>query len=86
MKKPSDFKKHPYDSVFRNMEHEIVARNIMVILSRTGDEFRELSWEEYKKERQKDGAFAEGERGLFDKAIKYCKSPDTAALLSEAWA
>lgn len=38
--KPSDFLKHPYDSVLQHTEDEIVARNIMVILNRTGNEFR----------------------------------------------
>jgi hypothetical protein len=42
--KPSNLKNHPYDSRLQNNESETVARNIMVILSRTGNEFRLLSW------------------------------------------
>ena len=53
--KPSDFRKHPLDSILQNTESEIVARNIMVILARTGDEFRLMEWDEYfAKEKQTD--------------------------------
>ena len=54
MLKPSDFTNFPYDSVFHNTEREMVARNIMVILVRTGNTWRELSWEEYLQERIKE--------------------------------
>lgn len=83
--KPSNFTKHPLDSVLKNNESETIARNIMVILERTGNEFRPLGWEEYKSERLKDGNFTEGEKYYFDKAIDYCKSPDTAKLFSKSW-
>lgn len=55
MATPKDFIKYPWGSVFQNSERETVALNIMKILSRTGDSFRNLSWEEYLEERVKDG-------------------------------
>lgn len=61
--KPSFFSsKYPWDSVFGKSECETIAQNIMKILQRTGDEFRTLSFEEYKDERLKDGNFSERER------------------------
>ena len=57
----------------------------MVILFRTGDNFRKLSWKEYKKERIKDGEFTEREKEYFDKVIPYFKSSDTVQLFSKAW-
>lgn len=83
--KPSDFLQHPYDSVFHKMETEIVARNIMAILSRTGDSFRRLEWQEYESERMKDGNFTHGEASQFEKVRDYCLSAETARLFSPAW-
>lgn len=82
---PSDFMDYPFDSVFKKSECETVAQNIMKILSRTGDEFRKLSFNEYKKERIADGNFSDGEKQFFDMVIPYCKSPDTARLFSKIW-
>ncbi len=73
-------------SVLQKSEAETIARNIMVILFRTGDTFRPLSWEEYKEERLKDGQFSEGEKRYFDQVIDYCDSPKTAKLFSKEWA
>jgi hypothetical protein len=83
--KPSNYMKHPYDSVFQNNESETIARNIMVILARTGNTWRDLTWDEYATERQKDGGSVLYEYSLFNKVIGYCKSPDTAKLFSPAW-
>ncbi len=83
--KPSDFTNKPFASVFRKSESETIARNIMVILSRTGNEFRELSWDEYKKERLKDGEFSESEKGYFEKVLPYCVSAEMAARFSDSW-
>lgn len=83
--KPSDFLEFPYDSIFHNNETEIVAQNIMKILERTGNEFRPLTWHEYKEERQKDGNFTESEHYYFCDVITYCKSADTAQIFSKAW-
>lgn len=83
--KPSDFTNHPFASVLRKTEHEMVAANIMKILKRTGDKFRPLLWDEYKTERLKDGQFTSSEKGSFDKVIDYCASPQTARLFSASW-
>lgn len=83
--KPSNFKIHPWDSIFKNNETETIARNIMVILARTSDTWRSLSWNEYVAERTNDGAFTEWEKPYFDKVIDYTVSPETAKLFSPAW-
>jgi len=83
--KPSNFTSFPFGSVLQNSESETIALNIMKILKRTGDEFRSLSWEEYKSERLKDGNFSDREHPIFEKVIRYCKSADTAILFSEEW-
>lgn len=85
MKKPSDFTKFPCGSVLQKCETEQIAVNIMVILERTGNTFRELSWNEYRVEREKDGRFTEGEKPYFKDVIGYCASPLTAALFSKVW-
>ena len=76
----------PKNSVMLERGFEIVAANIMVILSRTGNNFRELTWDEYAKERKKDKDFSEGERQYFVGVIGYCKDADVAILLSPNWA
>lgn len=83
--KPSNFLAHPYDSVFHNMETEIVARNIMVILARTGDSFRRIEWGEYEAERMKDGSFTYGEASMFEKVRDYCVDENVAQSFSPAW-
>ena len=83
--KPSNFRSHPYDSVLKNNESETVARNIMVILARTGDKFRPLSWEEYKAEREKDGHFTESERAYFDRVSDFCMSAESAQAFCQNW-
>lgn len=84
--KPADFMDHPYASVQQSAEAEVVARNIIAILDRTGNKFRKLSWTEYKKERLKDGNFTEDEKSYFDDVIGFCKSAETAKLFSKVWA
>ena len=86
IKKPSDFKNFPCSSVLQKSESETVAQNIMVILARTGNTFRPLSWKEYKTERLKDGNFSEGEKGFFKQVTKWCKSAESAQLFSKEWA
>lgn len=83
--KPSEFNSFPFSSVMHNTECEIVAQNIMVILGRTGDTFRELSWKEYEAERMNDEDFSSVEAEYFDKVIEYFKSEDTAKLFSTVW-
>jgi hypothetical protein len=84
--KPSNFLSHPWDSVTQNNEHEVIARNIMVILSRTGDEWRSIQWDEYASERAKDGGFnAYKERPCFERVVSYCASPESAKSFSPGW-
>jgi len=83
--RPSDFTKFPFSSVLQNSESEQLAQNIMIILKRTGNTFRELSWEEYKLEREKDGYFSDTEERYFNKVIDYCKNSETAQLFSNSW-
>ena len=83
--KPSDFTGYPWNSVLGKSEAETIARNIMTILRRTGNEFRLLDWDEYEVERLKDGNFSNKERPFFDQVILYFKSAYTAALFSPTW-
>ena len=85
MAKPSDFLSHPYDSVFKKNETETVARNIMAILSRTGNDWRNLSWDEYKSIRFVDGNFTESEKKYFDLVVGYCVSEYDARAFSPNW-
>lgn len=84
--KPSTFTIKPMGSTLQKSEYETIARNIMAILQRTGDTFRELTWEEYKEERLKDGYFNEGERSYFDK-VCYLANGDKESILrfSPSW-
>jgi hypothetical protein len=86
--KPSDFKKaSAMGSVLQKSEAETVARNIMVILARTGDQWRPLTHDEYKAERIKDegGDYYWMEEGYFKQVIDYCLNPDTAKLFAPGW-
>lgn len=49
MKKPSDFTQNIPNSLFQSNFKEDMFMHIMHILTRTGNEWRSLSWEEYKK-------------------------------------
>jgi len=90
--KPSDFILFPKNSLVQKTEAEYVARNIMIILARTGNVFRPLEWKEYKKERTKDGWRPEsweidGEQGWFDMVIAHRinLSEDAAKAFSYEW-
>jgi len=84
---PSDFSKiKPWNSIFHKSEAETIALNIMKILARTGNKFRELSYEEYEKERIKDGNYADwAEKPYFEMVIKYCSSAEMAKKFSLDW-
>lgn len=82
---PSKFTSYPLGSVTQKAEYETVARNIMVILARTGDSFRPLDWKEYKTERLKDMDFNEGEKRFFDIVKHDCMSAETARSFSPVW-
>lgn len=83
--KPSNYTGYPWSCKFNNSESETIAQNIMVILSRTGDTFREITWNEYKKERKKDGNFSDSEKDYFDRVIPYCTSPEKANEFCTKW-
>ena len=86
--KPSNFLGHPWGSVTQNAESEIIARNIMVMLSRNGDSWRLLSWEEYAAERVKDGASldnVENERPYFDKVVGFCVTAEHGNSFAPGW-
>jgi hypothetical protein len=85
MANPSNFTGRPWDSVLRNTESEYIAANIMRILKRTGNTFRELTWDEYKTERLKDEGFDECEHRFFNRVIGFCKSEDTARNFCKNW-
>lgn len=84
-KTPSDFLEFPSSSVTGKYEKEMVACNIMVILTRQSNRFRDLIWKEYKYERLKDKNFSNREHDWFDNVINYCKNEDTARLFSPVW-
>jgi hypothetical protein len=86
MNAPSDFTMEPWDSVLHKTEAEVVAVNVMVILKRTGNTWRDLTWDEYKKERLKDGNFSDIEQGYFTQVIRFCRSEIGARLFSPGWA
>ena len=88
--KPANFYKFPFDSVLRKSEAETIAQNIMRILHRKGNEWRELSWEEYVEERLKDAkddacGFSEKEKAFFDQVIGYTISAKKATEFCEKW-
>lgn len=84
--KPSNFTSYPWDSITKKAECETVATNIMVILKRTGDYFRELTYDEYKKERLKDGNYSDSEEQYYERVIKYCINENTSKLFCKDWA
>lgn len=82
---PSDYAGvFPFDSVLQKTEAEIVCKNVVIILNRTGNEWRDLSWDEYKSEREKDGNFTQGEKRYFDEVIEYVH-PERIRLFSKAY-
>lgn len=82
---PQDFCVYPWDSVFQQSESETIALNIMKILAQTGNEFRELSYEEYEARRQRDGNYSARERDYFEKVASYCVSEQAARIFSLTW-
>lgn len=85
-KLPSDFNVFPLASVVRDGNAEQVAQYIMAILSRTGNTWRNLSWDEFKAERNKDERFHLNEKDWYNKVIEYCQSAQTARLFCKDWA
>jgi len=84
--KPSDFIVTPSPSILHNLQSEIIAKNVMFILSKGKNIFRDLTWEEYKVECSKRGdIIMESAFPHFQNVIKYCKSPITVVLFSSVW-
>lgn len=91
MSKPSAFHTYPWSSTLRNTESEVVAMNIMAILWRTGDAWRELTWDEYRAERlkttgPKNSGFSDAERRLFDRVWPLVRTEALARAFCQAWA
>jgi hypothetical protein len=85
--KPSVFLKHPFDSLAQKTETEIVARNIMVIRARLGDEWS-LTWQQYEQEREKDGGqgCARMEQLTFNRVMPLIPDAIGAISFSPTWA
>ena len=82
---PKDFTTHTFDRVLHKNEPEVVARNIMDILARTGNTFGMMTWDYYKAARLQDGNFSESEKEYFFQVSPYCQSEHAARLFSPAW-
>lgn len=82
---PRAFRDQPMNSVKQKSEAETVARSIMIILARNGNEWRLLGWDEYEAERRKDGHFTMSEQPYFNDVVMYTESEQTARLFSPVW-
>jgi len=58
----------------------------MINQKRTGNKFRDLSWQEYKKERLKDSNFSYIEEEYFNNVVRWCRSANNAKQFSPNWA
>lgn len=88
--KPSLLKKQfPFGSIAQKTETEVVAMNVVKILSNRGDTFRLLTWEEYVESRKADGATdwdCQIEQRYFEIAAPYLETATNAATFSDMWA
>jgi hypothetical protein len=84
--RPKDFTCEPWDSVLRNKESEIIARNIMKILARTGNTFRPITWEEYVIKRKEDTTECTDSESTFYQVVVYCTCAEQAIKFSPDWA
>lgn len=82
---PSHFCDYPWDSVLKQTEAEIVAMNIMKIRRRLGNRW-ELSWQDYERERRKDGNFNPIEQHYFEQVIPLIPDAIGAIAFSTSWA
>ncbi len=84
MKKPSDFTQNIPNSLFQSNFKEDMFMHIMHILTRTGNEWRSLSWEEYKKEKEKEiELFINHAEKIFYKVRPFTLSADLAEQVKE---
>jgi len=86
MLKPNSFTKHPFDSVSQSYNSEVIARNIMIILSKTGNEWRRLTYQEYKCYRLKEGNWTPAESLYFEEVLPHTTSPGEAINFCKTWA
>ena len=85
MKLPSDYLHvEPMNSVFQKSEAETVMRNILIILRNITNDWCDLSFDEYKREREKDGNFSMKEKEYFFKVIDYAH-PERIGLFAPAY-
>jgi hypothetical protein len=78
--KPSDLIKiYPWNSIFQKSEHETTACCIARYLYENGNEFRIVSFDEYKESQPN------ADEKRFLEVIKYFKSEDTIRLFSKDW-
>ena len=86
---PEEFIGEYWGSVFQNAQTEWVWNNAIKILFRTGNQWRELPWDEYILERKKDaatdkgGGFDESEKSYFEKVLPYTVSAEMAAAFTK---
>lgn len=87
-KKPSNYLGYAMGSILQNSESETIARNIMVVLSKMGDTFKELTFEQYSEARRADGASERDmmlEKPYFEKVSPHCVSAETADAFCKGW-
>ncbi len=83
--KPSHFCDFPWESLLQKTEAEVIACNIMKIRRRLGDEWQ-LSWEDYERERKKDGGYSWMEKGYFEQVMPMIPDAIGAISFSKSWA
>lgn len=83
--KPSDFVAFPEASVLQSCEAEVVAKNVMIVQRDLGDEWREVTEQEYLDGCKRYGFSGAADLSLFRKVQKYTTSPTAAAGFSEVW-
>lgn len=74
--KPSNFKDHfPWGCKFHNdaCEHEIVAMNLIIIMSEQFNVFKPLTWEEYVDARRRGKGFSAIEKPFFENVKYLCE-------------
>ncbi|MFS1427789.1 hypothetical protein LMH73_011690 [Vibrio splendidus] len=87
-KKPSDYRGYPFASVTKTSECETVARNIMTMMQRNGDEFQLITPEIYRAERLKNGATdkaVDRELPFYNRVIDYMVSPESVEKFCPSW-
>lgn len=81
--KPSNFRKKPTPSIYKNSSHENVAYQIVRLQAIKGNRWRRVTWAEYQKYRGK--VTASWERAFFDRVVDYTVSPKKCKEFSTNW-